>query len=189
MVARPPAGGAALSGVALLVVDLQNEVVDHPATYARGATLAAVGRLLDAARAAGAPVIHTRHADPDDGPLEGTAGWQIHERGRPGAGRAGRRQAVRRRVLADTGLADMLRGLNVGRVVIAGMLTEHCVGTTARSAVAHGFDVVLAADGHTTWDNDLLDGAAAVAYQNMLLDGFGTPDHEVTVVPAADIGF
>ena len=63
------------------------------------------------------------------------------------------------------------------------------MGTTARSAVAHGFDVVLAADGHTTWDNDLLDGAAAVAYQNMLLGGFGTPDHEVAVAPAADVRF
>ena len=48
--------------------------------------------------------------------------------------------------------------------------------------------MVLAADGHTTWDNELLDGAAAVAYQTRS-DGFGTPDHEVTVVPAADIGF
>ena len=86
-----------------------------------------------------------------------------------------------------TGLAEHAAQLNVGRIVIAGMLSEHCVGTTARSAVAHGFDVVLAADGHTTWDNDLLDGAAAVAYQNMLLGGFGTPDHEVAVVPAADI--
>ena len=188
MVAGPPAGGAALSGVALLVVDLQNEVVDHPATYARGATLAAVGRLLDAARAADAPVIHTRHADPDDGPLEGTAGWQIHEAAAPMAGEP----VVDKRfddAFWQTGLADMLRSRNVGRIVIAGMLSEHCVGTTARSAVAHGFDAVLAADGHTTWDNELLDGAAAVAYQNMLLGGFGTPDHEVAVAPAADVRF
>ena len=176
-----------MSGTALLVVDLQIEVVDHPATYAWGATLAAVGRLLDAARVAGAPVIHTRHADADGGPLVRTPGWQIHGAVGPAPGEP----VVDKRfddAFWDTGLADMLRGLNVGRVVIAGMLTEHCVGTTTRSAVAHGFDVVLAADGHTTWDNDLLDGAAAVAYQNMLLDGFGTPDHEVTVVPAADIG-
>jgi hypothetical protein len=51
------------------------------------------------------------------------------------------------------------------------------------------FDVVLVADGHTTWDNALLDGAAAIAYQNMLLRGFGTPDHEVAVVPGAEIRF
>ena len=137
---------------------------------------------------AGAPVIHTRHADPGDGPLEGTAGWQIHEAAAPLPGEP----VVDKRfddAFWRTGLADMLRSRNVGRIVIAGMLSEHCVGTTARSAVAHGFDVVLAADGHTTWDNDLLDGAAAVAYHNMLLGGFGTPDHEVAVVPAADVRF
>ena len=49
--------------------------------------------------------------------------------------------------------------------------------------------MVLVADGHTTWDNALLDGAAAIAYQNMLLRGFGTPDHEVAVVPGAEIRF
>ena len=152
-----------------------------------GATLAAVGRLLDAARAAGA------RSSTRDTPTLTRARWSAPPAGRStsAVAPAPGEPVVDKRfddAFWDTGLADMLRGLNVGRIVIAGMLTEHCVGTTTRSAVAHGFDVVLAADGHTTWDNDLLDGAAAVAYQNMLLDGFGTPDHEVTVVPAADIG-
>ena len=71
--------------------------------------------------------------------------------------------------------------------MLAGALSEHCVGTTARAAVGRGYDVVVAADGHTTWDNAILDGATAVAYQNMLLDGFGTPEHEIAVVPGADI--
>ena len=47
MVASPPAGGRTVSGTALLVVDLQIEVVDHPATYAWGAN---AGRGRQAAR-------------------------------------------------------------------------------------------------------------------------------------------
>ena len=69
------------------------------------------------------------------------------------------------------------------------VVPTQCSVSMPSSTVAHGFDVVLGADGHTTWDNDLLAGAAAVAYQNMLLEGFGTPDHEVAVVPGAEIRF
>lgn len=173
---------------ALLAVDLQREVVDDPRTHARVRTLAAVAGLLERARAAGVPVIHTRHADPDDGPHEGEAGWELCDTVAPIAG-----EPVLDKRFDDafwrTGLDERLRELGADTIVLTGMLTEHCVGTTARSAVAHGFDVVLVADGHTTWDNDHLSGEAAVAYQNMLLDGFGTPEHGVAVVRAADVVF
>jgi nicotinamidase-related amidase len=177
-----------MSRTALLVVDLQREVVDDPRTHGRDETLAAVAGLLERARAAGVPVIHTRHADPDEGPREGEAGWELHDAVASAAGEA----VVDKRfddAFWRTELESCLRELGVDRIVLTGMLTEHCIGTTARSAVAHGFDVVLVADGHTTWDNDHLTGEAAVAYQNMLLDGFGTPEHEVAVARAADVVF
>jgi nicotinamidase-related amidase len=177
-----------MSGMAMLVVDLQREVVTDPRTHARDRTLAAVAGLLDRARATGVPVIHTRHADPDDGPREGEAGWELYDAVAPTAGET----VVDKRfddAFWHTGLEECLRDLGADTIVLTGMLTEHCVGTTARSAVAHGFDVVLVADGHTTWDNDQLSGEAAVAYQNMLLDAFGTPEHEVAVVRAADVVF
>src|SRR5262245_59884601 len=123
---------------ALLVVDLQNEVVDDPRTHARDATLEAVAGLLGRARAAGVPVIHTRHADADDGPREGEPGWELHDAVAPTAG-----EPVLDKRFDDafwrTGLEQRLRELGVDGIVLTGMLTEHCVGTTARSAVAHGF--------------------------------------------------
>ena len=173
---------------ALLVIDLQAWVVDAPETYRREETLAVVGDLLARARAAGVAVLHARHTDETEvgAPPPGTAAWDLH----PAVVAAAGEPIIDKRAddaFWDTDLAARLEALGVDRLVLAGALSEHCVGTTARAAVGRGYDVVVAADGHTTWDNAILDGATAVAYQNMLLDGFGTPEHEIAVVPGADI--
>lgn len=46
----------------------------------------------------------------------------------------------------STDLADHLRGLGVTTVVIAGLSTAHGVAATAATAVASGYDVVVASD-------------------------------------------
>jgi nicotinamidase-related amidase len=172
---------------ALLVIDVQNFLVEDAALHRPQETLAAIAGLQARARRAGVPVLHARHSEQEPGsPRPGSRGWQIHERVAPVDG-----EAIVDKLADDafwrTGLGDRLAALGVDRLVIAGMLSEHCVGTTARSAVAHGYDVVVAADAHTTLENELLDAARAIDYQNMLLDGFGTPEHEIAVRPAADI--
>lgn len=172
---------------ALLVIDVQNFLVDDPALHRPRQTLAAIAGLQARARRASVPVLHTRHTEQQPGsPEPGSRGWQIHDDVAPADG-----EAIVDKLADDafwnTDLGERLAAVGADRLVIAGMLTEHCVGTTARSAVAHGYDVVVAADGHTTLENDLLDTATAIEYQNMLLHGFGTPEHEIVVVASAEI--
>jgi len=172
---------------ALLVIDVQNFLVEDPMLHCSGPTLEAIAGLQARARRAGVPVLHARHTEPEPGsPQPGSRGWQIHDDVAPAEG-----EAVLDKLADDafwgTDLGERLAALGVDRLVIAGLLSEHCVGTTARSAVAHGYDVVIAADGHTTLANDLLGAALAIEYQNMLLDGFGTPEHEIAVRPARAI--
>jgi hypothetical protein len=58
-----------------------------------------------------------------------------------------------------------------------------------RRAVSLGYDVVLAADGHTTADTETLRFEQIVAHHNALLDGFEAGEHEVRVCASAEIRF
>ncbi|HEU0195396.1 MAG TPA: cysteine hydrolase family protein, partial [Gaiellales bacterium] len=171
----------------LLVIDVQNFLVEDPRLHDPGPTLEAIAGLQERARRAGVPVLHARHTEQEAwSPQPGSREWQIHEDVAPADG-----EPVVDKLADDafwgTDLGERLAALGIDRLVVAGMLSEHCVGTTARSAVAHGYDVVVAADGHTTLSNDLLEAGRAIEYQNMLLDGFGTPQHEIAVLPSRDI--
>lgn len=54
-----------------------------------------------------------------------------------------------------TPLDDLLRGLGVTQVVLAGVATSLGVESTARSAYEHGYNVVLATDAMTDRDPDM----------------------------------
>lgn len=165
---------------ALLVIDMQRDLCD-PAGYAAQAgldvaSLAAVAgniaRLIDAARAAGTPVIYTREGHLPDlsdctpakllrsrvagaeigsrGPLgrllvRGEAGHDIIDALRPAPGE----------IVIDkpgygafhrTGLETVLQGMGVARLLLCGVTTEVCVHSTLREAVDRGYDCVTIAD-------------------------------------------
>lgn len=50
----------------------------------------------------------------------------------------------------DTPLATMLKRLGIQTVVLAGTLTDCCVGTTARQAYERGYQVIVASDATAT---------------------------------------
>ncbi len=47
--------------------------------------------------------------------------------------------------------------------------------------------MLLVSDAHTTTDSDVLIAEQIIAHHNDTLDDFGTDDHVVTVVPAAEV--
>ncbi len=55
------------------------------------------------------------------------------------------------------------------RLIVVGAQSEVCVDTTCRRAFSLGFDVVLPADGHSTWDNDVLTASQIIAHTNRTL--------------------
>ena len=51
-------------------------------------------------------------------------------------------------------LADVLRAMGVDALIVAGLQSEHCVQATAIGAAERGFDVVVPAGAHATYDDD-----------------------------------
>ena len=173
-----------MSKTALLIIDVQSALVSDAD---RGADmLAAIVGLVARTRAAGAPIIYLQHTDPNYPPLmKGAPGWQIHPGIAPGPG-----ESVIEKAASDgfyeTGLQAELDRLGVKRLVICGLQTEFCVDATCRAALSRGFDVVLAADAHSTTDA-VAPASLVVQHHNRALAHLAHPHRRIVVVASAEI--
>ncbi|MBU3674783.1 MAG: isochorismatase family protein [Solirubrobacteraceae bacterium] len=157
------AGSPNVESSALLVIDMQDFFKKFAAEIVPN-----VAGLVDAARAAGRPVIWTRHGHHDlkvDGgvlapwwdyklSMYGSPEWQIL----PGLEPAADEMIVektRYSAFYGTGLEDHLRTLGITDLVISGVMTNCCCETNARDAFVRDFNVFLAADGTATHNEDL----------------------------------
>jgi nicotinamidase-related amidase len=181
---------------ALVVIDVQCGIMHDPGQprekevqQAFDETVLRIRSMLDRARHAGIPVIHVQHDGVRGHRLEtGTPGWAIREELAPHAGEP----IIHKRAsdaFFETDLQKELAARNVGQLVIAGCMTPYCIDTSVRRAVSLGYDVMLAADGHTTADMAALGFEQIIAHHNAVLDGFGAGAHEVRVVPSSEIAF
>ncbi len=165
-------GPGPLGRAALLVLDLQRYFLapDAPAFLpAAPAVVPAVLDLVGAFRAAGRPVVFTRHADPEGEPGRAMEDWwgrRLHRDDPWGAlspdiAVLGEPVLVKATYSAfqGTGLADLLRARDADTVVLCGVQTHLCVETTARHAFALGFRPVVVADATAAPDLDLHLGA------------------------------
>jgi len=163
--------GFPLAQPALILIDMQEEFVESvggphrvPAAAAR---IPSMARLLAAFRERGLPVVHTAFAATHgflDRPALGArmpnraAGFDeraLFRTPRFVAPLAPRPNEVvihkpSYGAFYDTPLETILRRLRVETVVLAGTLTDCCVGTTARQAYERGFGAVVAADATAT---------------------------------------
>ena len=164
---------------ALIVIDMQRDFIE-PGGF--GASLGndvsllkkivpTVGRLLDAFRMAGLPIIHTREChrpDLSDLPkakhLRGKPSMRIGDpgpmgriliAGEPGADIVPELAARPGEIVLDkpgkgafyaTPLSEILAEKRITHLVFAGVTTEVCVQTTMREANDRGFDCLLAED-------------------------------------------
>ncbi|GAA0588545.1 cysteine hydrolase family protein [Actinomadura livida] len=169
---------------ALILIDLSNDFV-HPEGKAvtvggrdvshAQRILPVVAELADAARKAGAVVIHSQHTTllggASDSPvwrdarsraaysapdicLDGSWGQRIVEEVEP---RPGDHIVKKYRYGGFTGtnLELVLRSLGRDSVLCCGVSTNVCVDTTAREAFSRDFYVTIAADACASWDMDL----------------------------------
>ena len=174
---------------ALLVIDVQQALCSGQwAAFDIDRVVDRINDVAAKARTAGAPVIFIQHEEAE-GPLPfGSAGWQLYERldARPDDVR------VRKSVpdsFHRTDLESVLQQKDVGKLVICGLQSECCVDSTTRSALAHGYPVVLVADAHSTMDNGVLSAAQISAHHNVTLASLGGYGSQVTAVAAAEVGF
>lgn len=143
----------ALSETALVVIDAQREYVDGKLPLPGAApALSNIARLLDKARAAGAPVVHVQHKGKAGGLFDPATtsfaladqvaakeGEAVVEKGLPNA-------------FAGTNLKDLLDATGRKRLVLAGFMTHMCVSSTARAALDLGFQTVVVSDASATRD-------------------------------------
>ena len=134
-------------GTALLVVDVQNNVV--AGAYKRDEVVANVATLVEKARRGGVPVVWVQHSS-DDLP-QGSAGWEfVAELNRGDA-----EPLVHKRYpdsFEETTLEEVLAGLGVGHLVVSGASTDQCIRSTLHGAIVRGYDATLVSDAHTTED-------------------------------------
>ena len=168
--------------IALLLIDAQVNMFAPDPVHDGPVVLSRLKELAGRARAAGIPVIFVRHnGGPDDPDAPHTPGWAIHPALAPAAD-----EAIIDKHTPDafhqTGLAGVLAERGIRRLVLAGMQTEYCIDTTTRRARSLGYEVVLAADAHSTYPG-ALPAEQVIAHHNSVLKSFAD------VRPAAEIDF
>jgi nicotinamidase-related amidase len=137
---------------ALLVIDVQNQVVDG--AYNKDAVIAQINVAVAKARAAGVSVVWVQHSD--EWMAIDSEDWQIIPQLVPSAGEARVRKLYRNSFEA-TDLEEVLAGLDVGHVYVCGAQTNNCVRFTGHGALDRGYDVTLLMDAHTTTDYSFAD--------------------------------
>lgn len=133
---------------ALLVVDVQNDVVGH--AYERDAVVSNIASLVERARRECVPVVWIQHSD--ENLKSATDGWRIVPELEPD-----REEPLVHKHYGDsfeaTELESLLARLGVGRLVVVGAQTDACIRATIHGALVRGYDTLLVSDAHTTDDS------------------------------------
>jgi nicotinamidase-related amidase len=150
---------------ALIVIDVQNEYFDGALPISDPppeASLANIGRAMDAAKAAGVPVIVVQHSSEPDSEMfaKGSHGWKLH----PEIEQHARDHLVEKHLpgsFTGTDLEDIIASTGVETVAITGYMTHMCVDTTSRQAAHLGYAVEILNDATGTLSLENSGGAAA----------------------------
>lgn len=160
---------------ALIVVDVQNEYfggklpIEYPDPQQ---SLANIGRAMDAAHAAGVPIVLVQDIEPAESPLfaRGSHGAELHEsvvsrphdhhviKGMPSA-------------FAGTGLEAWLAERGIDTITVVGYMTHNCDDSTVKHAVHAGLRVEV-----------LNDATGSVPYANSAGQASAEEIHRVLTV-------
>ncbi len=172
---------------ALLVVDLQNDVVAN--AHHRDEVIANINTLVDKARAEQVPVIWVQHSD--DNLPENSDGWQyVTELQRQES-----EPVVHKKYgdsFEDTILESELAQRGVGRLIVTGAQTDACIRSTLHGAFTRGYDTFLVSDAHTTEDFSeygLPPADQVIAHTNMYWSWQAAPGRKASVVETAGVRF
>jgi nicotinamidase-related amidase len=154
---------------AVLVIDVQQGLCEGEGTpFDCPATIQRINQVTHKARLAKVPVIFVQHESVQGYLEHGTSAWQLAD----GLDVQPNDIKVRKTTpdsFLRTNLEALLRLLGIQKLVICGMHSEFCIDTTTRRALALGFPVVLASDGHTSAGNAALSPEQVIAHENATL--------------------
>lgn len=144
---------------ALIVIDAQNEYfsgklrIGHPPV---SQSLPNIARAMDAASAAGLPVVVVQQNAPENSPIfaKGSHSWQLHEE----VARRPRSHLIEKNLpsaFTGTDLAQWLEANGVDTLAVTGYMTHNCDASTIFEAAHRGLQVEF-----------LSDATGALAYAN-----------------------
>ncbi|MDQ3485966.1 MAG: isochorismatase family protein [Actinomycetota bacterium] len=165
---------------ALLVVDVQQGFL--AGLVGAEEMISALRQLLDAARGAGALVVHLQDVGDSDSriPPDSPGRALVLD---PREGEVGVEKEADDGFIG-TDLERVLREADVTGLVIGGLQSEMCVSATVRGAMARGFTVVLPHDAHATYD---IEGVGAEQVRLVAEHALG--DQVVLVATSAEVRF
>lgn len=160
---------------ALIVIDVQNDYIGGklPITWPPvEQSLANIGKAMDAAKAAGIPVVAVQNILPASAPFmaEGTTGAELH----PVVASRGWDHYVLKDMpvaFCKTDLEAWLKERQITTLTIVGYMTHNCDLSTAIAALHRGFQVEF-----------LSDASGSLAYSNKAGSATAEEIHRVTTV-------
>jgi nicotinamidase-related amidase len=172
---------------ALLIIDVQHALCtgEYECFDIKG-VIQNINGLSAKARETGVPVILIQHEAKDDFLQHGSDGWQLAESLKTDPQDLRVRKTTRDSFY-HTHLQALLQEYGADRLVICGLQTDYCVNATVRQALNLGYDVVLAADAHSTVDNGGLSAEEIIAEHNRDLAHLTGPVARIDVLPTAEI--
>jgi len=155
---------AKLSNASLVIIDAQKEYLSGPlALSGMDEAVANIGKLLEAARTAGRPVVHVRHLGTVGGLFDpqGSRGEWI-----PGLEPQGDEVVIEKRMpnaFKNTTLHETLQKYGHLDLIVCGFMSHSSVSTTVRRAKDYGYRCTLVEDGCATRDLPFKDGVIPAA--------------------------
>jgi nicotinamidase-related amidase len=151
----------------LLVVDMQTALLEGPPKHDLDGVIDRINRLAAKVRSQAGKIIFVQHVDDGGnvGPLPPAC--QLL----PDLEREPSDIVVHKHLndaFAGSNLKARLDDIAPDRLLIAGWATDFCVDSTVRSAVSHGYDVVVVADAHTLNDRPHLDAPSVIRHHNWI---------------------
>ncbi len=135
---------------ALIVIDVQNEYfsgqlrIEHPPVTE---SLPNITRAMDAAQAAGIPVVVVQQNAPENSPIfaKGSHAWQLHDEvaKRPHSHRI---EKVFPSVYTGTDFAAWLEAQGIDTLAVVGYMTHNCDASTIYEATHRGLQVEFLSD-------------------------------------------
>jgi nicotinamidase-related amidase len=172
---------------ALLIIDVQTLLCSgEPRVHDVERVIGRINHVARKARSANALVVIIHHETQGGDMDYGSENWKLaallerHDT-----------DVVIRKAASDaflrTNLHDLLTSHSITDLIICGLQSEFCVDSTVRRAMALGYPVALVADGHSTFDTDVLSAAQISAHHNKTLASLASYGPRTRAVPAADI--
>ncbi|WP_053146801.1 cysteine hydrolase family protein [Pseudomonas sp. P97.38] len=174
---------------ALLIIDVQNGLCSgEEECFDIQRVIRTINDLSAKARAAGWPVILVQHEELEGSLTHGCDAWQLADGLLTDADDLRVRKTTPD-AFYQTDLLSLLQARSIDRLVVCGLQTDYCVNATVRQAHALGYDLVLAADAHSTVDNGSMTAEQIIANHNNRLGRLSSAVSRIDVVPAQAVRF